>query len=147
MKTLEEALLKSRTDLDTNPNKILTLILEDRLEEHPWYYDLIEDQLYGSDSLKTIHGISQDAVSVPYADLFQNYMMTDEDQEILEKMRFRCIQELKKVEFIYNVKQKNIGKTIRLFVKAQPLLNADGMVIAIYGTDRLLETLDSEEMK
>lgn len=144
MKALEEALLKARTHLSINPDKILTLILEDRLEEYPWYYDLIEDRIYGSDALKEVHGIP-DSDSMTYDELLK--VLEYSDSTLLEQMKIRCLQELKRVEFIFVVQNKFTKRRIRMFTKMRPLLNSEGNVIAIYGTDRILETLDSEEMK
>ena len=56
-------------------------------------------------------------------------------------------QREKRVEFILHAMRQDTGQEIRLLIKANPLLDKKGNVIALYGTDRLIEILLMETSK
>lgn len=136
-------LQRAAGEVSRDPSKVLSFVLQELQQEHPWFYDLATDQIYADDLLKEIYGVPQDAVSISYEDLMQNEVFIS-GHEDLERMKMRCLQELKRVEFIFHAKRLDTGKGMRILAKCQPLLNAKGNVIALYGTDRLLETFDLE---
>jgi len=123
-----------------DPNKVLLMILEDASDEFPWYYDLIEDRIYASDGLKGIYGQLPGAKPMSYEE-FINKMAILSDQQNIERMRLRCINEKKGVEFILHAMKQDTGQEFRVLIKAKPLLDKKGNVIALYGTDRLIEIL------
>ena len=122
------------------------MILEETSEEFPWYYDLVEDFLYASDGLKKIFGQPPETEKVTY-DEFLSKMTMLSDQQNVERMKMRCIKEKKRVEFILHAMRQDTGQEIRLLIKANPLLDKKGNVIALYGTDRLIEILLMETSK
>lgn len=123
-----------------NPSKVLLMVLEEKSDEHPWFYDLIEDKIYASDSIKRIWGQPVDTPPLSREE-FVSQLTTVEDQSLIERMVYRCISEKKRVEFIFTGLRQDSGEEIRVLSKFNPLLNGEGSVIAIYGTDRLIEVL------
>jgi len=125
-------------------SKVLLLVLEEIADEHPYYLDLINDQIYLSDSIKLMWGLSTEDRTPLTAEDFVSNLTSEEEKENGLKQVTRCISQKKHVEYIFTGIRKNTGETIRVLIKLNPLVDTNGNVVAIYGTDRLIEVLGQQ---
>lgn len=128
-----------------DPSKVLLLVLEEGSDEHPYYLDLINDQIYLSDSIWLMWGLSiEDKTPLSAEDFIASLSSTEEKEKSLQQIT-RCISQKKRVEYIFSGVRKNTGETIRVFIKMNPLVDTNGNVVAVYGTDRLIEVIESAQ--
>ena len=125
-------------------SKVLLLVLEEGSDEHPFYLDLINDQIYLSDSIKLMWGLSTEDQTPLNAEDFTASLASSKEKERSLQQVTRCISQKKRVEYIFTGIRKNTGETIRVLIKMNPLVDTNGNVVAIYGTDRLLEVLGQQ---
>ena len=137
----EEVMKKMISSPDENQHMMLLEIMEEALDLHPWYLDLETSLLYASPRLREKYGHPRDYQPIPYEE-FLSSMTLITDHRYLEQMKMRVIHEKQKVEFQIHAIHQHTGDTMRVHIYACPLV-INKKVVALYGYDRMLETLPS----